>query len=109
MIKSTDSISEEYRRMLEWRGIDPIYNNDIVCPACGGSGVIGYPSTATWRGGIGGQQFTNDVCNKCWGSGKQNKPGVNLIVMFSELRTLSDKLLKSTSADSDVLDIEESS
>lgn len=81
---------EVYMRMLEWRHIDTIYNGDVVCPACGGSGVVSYASTATWRGSAGGQQFTSDVCDKCWGSGKQNKPGVDLRKMFSKLRTLSE-------------------
>lgn len=52
---------------LEWRGIEP----DNACPECGGAGVRAYGSTATWRGGVGGQAITNDVCNKCWGSGKK--------------------------------------
>jgi RecJ-like exonuclease len=79
-----------YMRMLEWRGIDPVYNDDVVCPACGGSGVKSYTNTTTWHGGIGGQQCTSDVCDDCWGSGKQNKPGVDLRKLFSKLRTLSE-------------------
>lgn len=43
-----------------------------LCPSCQGWGVRSYPNTTTWRGGIGGQMFTNDVCNKCWGSGDAN-------------------------------------
>lgn len=54
--------------MLEWRCIE----SGCECLSCGGAGVKFYPSTATWRGGIGGQMFTNDVCDKCWGSGDRN-------------------------------------
>ena len=54
--------------MLEWRGVE----HGCECLACGGAGVRSYPSTSTWRGGIGGQAFTTDVCDKCWGSGDRN-------------------------------------
>lgn len=62
--------------MLNWRNIDTAY--DVVCSECHGSGVKTYPSTSTWRGGIGGCAITSDVCDKCWGSGTTNRPGVNL-------------------------------
>jgi hypothetical protein len=42
------------------------------CKRCGGFGVYTYGSTSTWHGGVGGQAMTNDVCNKCWGSGDEN-------------------------------------
>ena len=45
-----------------------------ACKDCAGAGVKTYGSTSTWHGGIGGQAMTNDVCNKCWGSGNKNKP-----------------------------------
>lgn len=56
----------------EWRGVeDP-------CPDCGGSGVRTYSSTSLWRRGISGQAFTNGVCDKCWGSGDDNRPWTDL-------------------------------
>ena len=55
---------------LNWRGI----REEDACRECGGSGMVAYGSTSTWRGGIGGQAITNDVCNKCWGSGNQYRP-----------------------------------
>lgn len=58
---------------LEWRNIDP----DSVCQECGGSGVTTYGDTSTWRGGIGGQTITTDVCDKCWGSGDADRPWPN--------------------------------
>lgn len=58
--------------VVEMRGI-----RGEVCKTCGGWGVYNYPSTATWRGGIGGQMFTTDVCNKCWGSGDETHPWPN--------------------------------
>lgn len=58
---------EEHDRRLNWRGIDP----GDECSACGGAGSRAYGSTATWRGGIGGQVITIDVCNRCWGSGSK--------------------------------------
>jgi hypothetical protein len=61
------SKEEIYKMFLEWRGIDPDFG--MVCSSCSGSGVKSYGSTSTWRGGIGGQMITTDVCDKCWGSG----------------------------------------
>lgn len=66
-----DSLHE---RFLSWRGVDP----ENACPKCDGSGVRAYGSTATWRGGIGGQAITTGVCDGCWGSGDKTRPGVNL-------------------------------
>lgn len=44
------------------------------CPECNGSGYKTYGSTATWRGGIGGQAMTTSVCDQCWGSGSKSNP-----------------------------------
>lgn len=75
---------EIYKKMLEWRNIDP--RIDTVCKRCGGSGIRSYGDTSTWQNGIGGQTITSDVCDKCWGSGKENAPWANLRVMKSKLR-----------------------
>ena len=40
-----------------------------ACAKCSGLGTRCYGSTATWRGGVGGQALTSDVCDACWGSG----------------------------------------
>ena len=66
-----------YRSMLLWRNIDT-EQGDIVCKKCSGSGVAIYGDTSTWRGGYGGQMMTADICDECWGSGKQNNPWTNL-------------------------------
>jgi RecJ-like exonuclease len=89
--KHFKNYSDEYLRMLWWRKIDPEYSNDIVCERCSGSGVLSYSNTSTWYHSAGGQQITSDVCDLCWGSGKQNKPGADLRKLFSKLRTLSEK------------------
>ncbi len=44
------------------------------CDRCGGWGVTTYGNTATWLGGIGGSTITDDVCDRCWGSGNRHKP-----------------------------------
>lgn len=54
---------EEVARFLSWRGVE------TPCPKCHGAGGRMYPSTSTWRGGVGGQSFTRGVCDACWGSG----------------------------------------
>lgn len=64
--ETRDSINE---RLMEWRGLEA----ERVCRKCGGSGKVAYGSTATWRGGIGGQAITVDVCDRCWGSGDSAK------------------------------------
>lgn len=75
---------EELReRMLSWRGILP----GDECPTCGGAGTRAYGSTATWRGGVGGQMITTSVCDKCWGSGDRHRPGANLRKIANERQT----------------------
>jgi hypothetical protein len=65
---------------LEWRGIE------APCATCDGSGVRVYGSTATWRGGVGGQAVTTGVCDACWGSGDMHRRGANLRAMESAIR-----------------------
>lgn len=57
---------------LEWREIEN------PCKKCAGRGHHSYPNTTTWHGGIGGQSFTNDVCDRCWGSGSEDNKWVDL-------------------------------
>jgi len=50
----------------------------VPCARCSGNGCYMYPNTATWRGGIGGQAITRDVCDECWGTGCQDRKGTDL-------------------------------
>ena len=59
---------------------------DLACDACDGSGQRAYPSTATWKGGIGGCAITTDVCDKCWGTGRKDKAGPNLRIPLDHER-----------------------
>jgi len=63
---------ERHKAFLFWRGVD------TPCGQCGGSGRRTYGSTSTWKGGLGGCAMTDDVCDCCWGTGDQNRHGVNL-------------------------------
>lgn len=87
-----------YDRMLEWRGLSKGY--DTICTACNGSGVKSYASTSTWVGGYGGSMMTTDVCNKCWGTGKENQKGVDLRAVIDvrrqnkEMLSLTRRMLK---------------
>jgi len=59
---------------LAWREI-PV---DEACTACHGRGSRVYSSTSTWRGGMGGAAMSVDVCDRCWGSGNQDRPWTDL-------------------------------
>lgn len=73
---------------------DSYFINDPgdVCKKCGGVGRRGYASTATWRGGVGGQMLTEDVCNECWGSGKKSAKGADLRRLYAALAAANDAL-----------------
>lgn len=76
---------EAWRDMCDLRGVE------TPCPKCQGYGVRAYGSTATWRGGIGGQSITNGVCDACWGSGDANRQWANLRKLESERVAMSDR------------------
>lgn len=73
-----------YEDFLMCRGIDDPAD---ACEECGGLGVKGYPTTATWRGGAGGMSITQDVCNKCWGSGHKHRPWPSHRLLAASLRS----------------------
>lgn len=56
------------------------------CPRCDGIGRLSYGDTSTWRGGVGGQAFTEDVCDLCWGTGRRDVVGANLRRMKGGVR-----------------------
>lgn len=56
------------------------------CFMCRGLGTRYYPSTSTWRGGMGAAALTSDVCDKCWGSGDQDRPWLDLRKLEKERR-----------------------
>ena len=70
-----------WEQALDWRGIAP----EDACERCSGSGARAYASTATWRGGIGGQTITNGVCDACWGSGDRHRPWTDLRKLEREM------------------------
>ena len=82
---SSDWRDRCYQEMLAARGID---FPDDACPRCKGTGVRLYPDTTTWRGGVGGQIVTRDVCDKCWGSGDRNVKWADLRKLEAELARL---------------------
>lgn len=68
------AMTELMERLLELREIAP----SNACTACHGVGKRTYSNTTTWRGGIGGQAMTTDVCDRCWGSGDKTHTWLNL-------------------------------
>lgn len=65
---------------------------DTVCTKCHGFGVRTYGDTTTWRGGIGGQSITRDVCDHCWGTGDEHKKGTDLRKLTNAFRGLEMKV-----------------
>lgn len=70
----TERAGPTWRDFLDLRGV----REGDECKCCRGLGTRTYGSTATWRGGPGGQMVTQDVCNKCWGSGSRSRQWVDL-------------------------------
>lgn len=66
------------------------YDVDVPCSRCGGLGRKVYPNSSTWRGGIGGQTLTSDVCDKCWGSGEEHRPWRSWRELEAKLRRDAD-------------------
>ena len=71
-----------------------IEENDC-CPKCSGRGRRAYGSTATWRGGVGGQMITDAVCDECWGTGEKSRKGANLREMENYIASLERRLSES--------------
>ena len=71
-----------YQRTRELEHRLAYYEPDMYikrCTQCDGRGRIEYPDTSTWRrGGCAGQAITIDVCDRCWGTGDEAKPGTDL-------------------------------
>jgi hypothetical protein len=63
----------------------------VSCQRCHGYGYRAYGSTATWRGGIGGQAITTDVCDVCWGSGRNDVKHGDQRQLRSLLRAVDQK------------------
>ena len=59
-----------------------------VCQKCGGVGSFMYGNTSTWREGCGGSAMTTGVCNKCWGSGSEERPWKSWRVIEAEWRNV---------------------
>src|SRR5690606_40467801 len=57
------------RERVERDLIEMRIGNATPCELCHGLGVRAYGSTATWRGGAGGQAITSDGRDRGWGSG----------------------------------------
>jgi excinuclease UvrABC ATPase subunit len=78
------SANEHWRHFLDCRGVEN------ACSACSGLGARVYGDTSTWHHGIGGQMMTSGVCDKCWGSGDENKHWTNLRRQAERIRQLED-------------------
>lgn len=74
-MSNTPRTDEILEAVLRYRDVeDP-------CTTCRGFGTRAYSSTATWRGGMGGQLCTTDVCDMCWGTGDRHRRGADLRAM----------------------------
>jgi hypothetical protein len=54
-----------------------------ACKLCHGTGQRLYPDTTTWRGGCGGQAITLGTCDRCWGSGRNDRRGQDLRALMA--------------------------
>ena len=88
---------------LSWRNIDP---DASICQVCNGSGVRMYEPNTSWLGDmhinyeVNGKP-TSQVCDKCWGSGIENRPAFNLqdamrfeLALHARIRHLEEVLAK---------------
>lgn len=65
---------------------------EIACSKCSGRGSRPYPSTSGWRGGTAGQILTSDVCDVCWGTGRNDRIGVNLRKVKGMAKEMEDRI-----------------
>ena len=72
----------EYQRFLNWRNIE---GKNFACKNCGGSGIKAYSNTSTWNHGCGGQMITSDVCDRCWGSGRNDLKWADKILVMEQI------------------------
>jgi hypothetical protein len=86
MSKHQMTTEELWQWMLDMRGIE----QGDACKDCGGAGIKAYGDTSTWHRGIGGQMITNDVCDKCWGSGSKTRAWRSARKIESDERASAD-------------------
>ena len=65
---------------------------EIQCSTCQGFGTRAYFNTSMYMGGIGGQTITTGTCNKCWGTGRKDRTGVNLKQLITKARSNTGEL-----------------
>lgn len=85
-----ERLTKEVERLIanKWLFIP----EEHVCKKCSGRGRRAYASTATWRGGIGGQAITEDVCDSCWGTGRIDRKGFDIRKFGAEMKSLRTRL-----------------
>jgi hypothetical protein len=69
--EKNDKLREDFYKVSPSSRVYYVEEGDF-CRECNGSGYKVYGSTATWRGGVGGQAMTTSVCDVCWGSGSKS-------------------------------------
>lgn len=82
-----------FRAFIQHRGVD------VPCQSCRGLGTRLYGSTATWHGGAGGQTVTTDICDRCWGSGDEERHGVNLRTLATKDAEVAAQKLRADAAE----------
>lgn len=63
----------------------------IRCTECNGTGGKLYGDTSTWHNGVGGSLITEDVCDKCWGTGRKDIKGIDLRKINNKIKALECK------------------
>lgn len=60
----------------------------VDCPACHGIGHRDYQHSSTWRHGVGVDGVNVDICDVCWGTGRNDRNGVNLRELYEKQERL---------------------
>jgi peptidoglycan hydrolase CwlO-like protein len=74
------------------------------CKKCWGLGRRAYGNTTGWRGGIGGQAITTDVCDFCWGTGDLDRKGRDVRKFEAKYKNLQCQLDKASGEMQKLLD-----
>jgi hypothetical protein len=78
--------TEEAIRWSRWLVRVALKMKGVACPSCDIEGQRMYSNDSTWRRGVGKIGRYWDVCDRCWGTMRTDKPGTDLRKLLEEKR-----------------------